>query len=418
MKLDLSFIKNFSLDNITFLNNLPFMNKQIYSSIFIDDDFKTIRFGFLNKDSKSFTTKTEIYKGKPFNENFYEMLKGVIALHKNEYSDKVSLVLPDTLFVTDTIKLPYIQKSALQTSLNLALDTLYGTTSHVKFNSFSLSQNKNNVVFNVCGIKKDVLTKLSEVFDECSLPLANVTFAANATVNAAMTINPKLKNSNFILLDIKEGFSRFAFVIAGKTVGFYSLPFGYEILKPDKLCNELSLFDHTAADLLVLNAQEKARKKQLTMLETTEDFADNESFDDDAIADDLSDKPDDSFDATESTPPAKSGALFKRVNRKLPKFMQRPEPQSASEFVYENFRIYIKWALELIRNNTEIFALGAPDSVVVNVPKQFSSLFPINFAGTGVEFTPLAHPENSDVSDNLELYGALSTKKFNKPNNF
>ena len=263
MKLDLSFIKNISLDNIPFVNNLPFLNGQMYSSIFIDDDFKSIRFGFLNKETKSFTAKTELYKGKPFNDNFYEMLKSVIALHKNEYSDKVSVVLPDALFVTDTIKLPFIQKSALQTSLNLALDTLYGTTSNVKFNSFPLSQTKNNVVFSVCGIRKEILNKISEVLDESSLPLANVTFAANATVNAAIAINPKLKNSNFILLDIKDGFSRFSFVIGGKTVGFFSLPFGYEILKPDKVCNELSLFNHTAADLLVLNAQERLEKNNL-----------------------------------------------------------------------------------------------------------------------------------------------------------
>ena len=136
------------------------------------------------------------------------------------------------------------------------------------------------------------------------------------------------------------------------------------------------------------------------------------------VTEDFSEKADENYDTPETTAPAKSGALFKRVNRKLPKFMQRPEPQSANEFVYENFRIYIKWALELVRNNTEIFALGVPDSVVVNLPKQFSSLFPINFAGTGVEFTPLAHLESADISDNLELYGALYAKKFNKPNNF
>lgn len=407
-------LKNISLSNKSF-NNYP-----LSSAISIDDDFKSIRFFHADKKSKSFSVKTEFYKGKPFDENFYETFKGILSLHQKEYSDKVALILPDTLFFTDTIKLPFIQKSALQSSLNLALDALYNNKNDIKFNSFILSQNKQHAIYNVCGIRKEVLTKILNCFDDSGIHVAEVTFAANAAKNAAVTINPKLKNANFILLDVKDNFSRFSFVIGGKTVGFYSLPFGYDALKTDSVVSELSLFDHTAADLLVLNAQEKARKKQLTMLgedsdsETLPDALEQENdFDGD---DELLTKSDAEDDT--SSAPVKSGALFKRVNKKLPKFMQRPEPQSEQEFINENFRVFVKWALELIRNNNEIFSLGAPDSVVVNIPDKFSTVFPVQDLNANVNFTPLCNGENADVTANLELFGGLFTKKFNKVNNF
>lgn len=411
-KFDLNKFKNvFSKFNF----NFDMFAKPLTMSISIDDDFKSIKVLKHDTEEKTYTLRTENYKGKPFNDNFYEMLKGVLSLLQYERAEKVAFILPDRLFVNDTIKLPYIQKSALNTSLGLALDALYGEKSGIKFNNFILSQNKQHAIFNVFGIKKDILNKIYDCLDECSVPVSEVTFAANANTNAAMALNPKLRNSNFILLDIKKRYSRFSFVVNGKTVGFYSLPFGFEILATDKVNNEITLFDHTPADLLVLNAQETAKKKQLTMLDTNEQ---DEADDDDGLIDNSdTDEFGNSEEFIDTLDSNKSEALFKRVNRKLPKFMQRPEPQSSEQFIYENFRVFIKWTLELVRNNSEIFSFGAPDFIVVNLPSKFSSLFPMNISGTDVEFVQLPS-SNSIITNNLELYGGLYSKKFNKVNNF
>jgi len=431
-KIDLS---KFKIDFSKLKINFDFLAKPLTTAISIDDDLKSIKVFKANADQKSFALKTETYKGKPFDENFYEMLKGTLNLQQFERSDKVSFVLPDHLFVTDTIKLPFIQKSALNTSLGLALDAIYGEKHNIKFNNFIISQNKQHAIFNVCGIRKDILSKINACLDECAVPVSNVTFASNASTNGAIALNPKLRNANFILLDIKHGFSRFSFVIAGKTVGFFSLPFGFEVLASDKAYSELSLFDHTPADLLVLNAQEKARKKQLTMLESNDDeINETDGVSDDTDKqpnasntdlsnssdniEDFSDQDDFDFDDTDNVESTRSGALYKRVNRKLPKFMQRPIPQSREECISENFRVFIKWTLELVRNNPEIFSFGAPDSIVVNLPNRFSSLFPMNIEGTDVDFVRLSQSASDGICNNLELFGALYAKKYNKVNNF
>ena len=54
----------------------------------------------------------------------------------------------------------------------------------------------------------------------------------------------------------------------------------------------------------------------------------------------------------DGTPVEQGGfKAYQRVARKLPKFMQRPTPTNARDFVYENFRIFVKWALSYLRGN-------------------------------------------------------------------
>ena len=202
-KIDLSKFKiDFSKLNI----NFDFFAKPLTMSISIDDDFKTIKFLKYDTEEKTYTYNSQTYKGKPFNDNFYEMLKGVLSLQQYERAEKVAFILPDKLFVNDTIKLPYIQKTALNTSLGLALDALYGENHNIEFNNFTISQTKQHAIFNVVGIRKDILNKIYDCLEDCSVPISEVTFASNATVNGAIALNPRLRNANFILLDIKNGF--------------------------------------------------------------------------------------------------------------------------------------------------------------------------------------------------------------------
>ncbi len=389
-----------------------FFNTQISSAVFINDAQNRIDFCFFDKENNAYSVKSEPLKCSAFDDKFFDALKNLLSIHQNDFGDKVALILPDSLFLTDTIKLPFIQKSALNTSLSLALDALYGKEDSLKFSSFLLAQNKQHATFNVSAIRKEILSKFTACFTECSIPLACSTFVSNSAINACVALNPKLKNANFILLDIKDKFARFSFAIGGKTVGFYSLPFGFDILKPDKVVNELSLFDHTPADLLVLNAQEKAKKKNLTILNNLASQDSSVSSDVDSL---------DSLDAdlsADTQDTAKSGALFRRTSRKLPKFMQRPTPLSENEFVVENFRIFKKWALELIRNNSEIFAFGSPDTIFVNIPENFSAVFPAEIEQDKVNFLPLSRSDAQSEHVSLELFGAFYAKKINVKNNF
>ena len=112
--------------------NLPF--SAIDSVISINADFKSITFYSVDKKNNSnIFIEQETYKAKPFEQDFYEMLKNSVALRfKNaQRSGRVALILPDSLFLMDTIKIPIIQKKAMANSLGLAIDELYKNSKNI-----------------------------------------------------------------------------------------------------------------------------------------------------------------------------------------------------------------------------------------------------------------------------------------------
>ena len=397
--------------------NLPF--SAIDSCISINADFKSITFYSIDKKNKqNVLIERETYKSKAFEDDFYQMLKNTVALRfkATGRSGRVALILPDTLFLTDNVKIPVIQKRAMDNSLSLAIDALYKNSKDIKIVTSPLGRDKKTATFSLVGVRKEIIAKITDAVERAGANVSGITFSANASVNGAMAINPKLKTANFMLLDIKQDFSSFALVIRGKTLGYYSLPFGYSAIKDNSVKNEISLFDHTAGDLLVLNAKEKAKRKQLTSLDD-EDLEEHDQM----LGEDLDEDFDDE-DLEDNEGVQKVGALYKRLNRKLPKFMLRPTPTTPQEFEFENFRVFVKWALELIRNNAEILAFGAPELVVVNMPDKFHHLLGLvnkEQSENKIPFQPLLTNKLNQVNkDNLELFGGLYIKKYNRNNNF
>ena len=244
-----------------------------------------------------------------------------------------------------------------------------------------------------------------------------VTFATNSMVNGAMALNPKLKNTSFLLLDIKDNTARFAFVAKGKTVGYYSLPFGHNVLYKSRVASEDLLFNHSAGELLVLNAKERAKARQLT---TEEAFVGANT-----AAETSEEEAERSFTVQEggAYEPRVLENAPKKQPRKLPKFMLRDTPQGKEEFIYENFRVFLKWTLDLIQGNSAITAFGAPEKVYVNMPKEYEFLYnKINAreAENKIAFAPLLPngEKNEQIDNNLELFGGFYVKQYNRINNF
>lgn len=390
--------------------NLPF--SAIDCVISINADFKSITFYSIDKKNKSnVIIEQETYKAKPFEQDFYEMLKNCVALRfKNaQRFGRVALILPDSLFLMDTIKIPIIQKKAMANSLNLAIDALYKNSKEIKFVTSPLTRDKKTATYSILGVRKEIIAKVTDAIERAGASLCGITFNASAMVNGAMALNSKLKTASYLLLDIKEEYSFFAFVVRGKVMGYYSLPFGHSVIKDDIVKDEIALFDHTAGDLLVLNADEKAKSKHITSLGMTDDKQEQalENLD---LEDDLEEDN------------QRVNALYKRLNRKLPKFMLRPTPETKEGFEIENFRIFVKWALELLRNNADVLALGSIDTVYVNMPDNFNHVLKAidgEQEQNKVAFQPLAQNKQNQVNKvNLSLYGGLLIKKYNTKNNF
>lgn len=366
---------------------------------------ESINFCTMNGDQSALLTNSANYKIRPFDQEFYDRLSKVIKQQqeKNPNMDlqKAAVILPDQLFLLDMVSVPMIHRKAMQHSLSLAIESIYKNAGDLTLMTYSVQQNKQAATFGLVGARRDILDEVRKNFADNGVNVTGVTFASNAMVNGAFALNPKLKGDTFLMLDMKEDYSRFAFVVRGVTMGYYDLPFGHGMLYKSRIASEDMLFDHRAGELLVLNAKERARAKQLTM----EGGSENEQADGEG--------------ATYET--GSDGTLRKSA-RKLPKFMQRPTPQSREEYVYENFRIFVKWALDLIANNQSIVSLAKLDTVYVNMPNEYSYLFEvINHKRDehGVNFAPLL-PEGTEVTiaENLELYGGFFLGQYNEANTF
>ena len=327
-------------------------------------------------------------------------------LTKNGYAAKVTPATADYQYYWDT-----------QDNLN----SLYRNYSELRLVSSAISQNKQYTTYSIAAVQKRIASAVYTACSENKMLVDTLTYAANATVSGVVQLNPKLKNASYLFLDLKDTYARFVFVVNGRAVGSYSLPFGLEFLRKPEVVPEDMLFDHTLAELTVLNAREIAKSKKLTILAPDAMLEDEETDAEETAAEDENTESDGSEDAELTAMAEAVGTgkqpipkLFKKKVRKLPKFMQREIPESAEGILYENFRIFEKWALTLIEGNEKLTELGKPEFVCVNIPEDIAPVLgKVNEenAGSGISFTALSHGNaDSTVTANLELYGGLFPK--------
>ena len=389
--------------------------------IAIDTDNEIIHFYSTDskdkEDKKTVKHDAQSYHARPFDEEFYEKFSHILKLHRDnnphEQLQKVSLVLPNSAFFTDTVNIPTMHKKAMASFLDVAVRAIYKNADEIRYNAFAVAQNKQYTTYALVGIRKDIVNRLKAVCSDNHISVSNITSFANATVNGAYALEPKLKNSSFVLLDIKERASFYSIVVKGKTLGFYSLPFGYSILSDSEIFTEDLLFDHSPAHLVVLNAKAKARAKHLALGEDV-----NTMDDDDVSVETRQSEAEDIIDFEDNLEFVYSACNSKKTARKLPKSLLREEPTNKEGYVYENFRHFLKWTIELISNNKALVNLGNIDAVYVNMPQGNEFLYDmINTEQEEhkISFLPLSdHRYNSS----LELMGGLSVKQYNKINNF
>lgn len=394
----------------------------ISAVIWVDTDSQSIHF-YADVSGNSPSHLVANCSSQPFDDAFYEKLGRILKSYKQKNPDvlltKVSFLLPDHMFFTDAVTVPALGKKATENSLNLAIGAIYKNKTDLKINTYSLMQNKQSATFGLVGVRKELLSRLNEVCNANQVGIQNVTFVSNAAVNGALAINSKLKNSTFLLLDIKETAARLIFVNKGRTLGSYSLPFGHSSLYKNRLASEDLLFDHSSGELLVLNAKERAKAKQLT-INGEEVFIDDDAQDLMQVMELPSELESNDYEEEISydKPQQKAG-------RKLPKFMLRDTPADQMGFVFENFRIFMKWTLDLIAGNPDITSLGEIDTVYVNLPRTFNFLYDManqEQDENKVKFAPLLAGASFDSASayarDLELMGGFYVRQYNKINNF
>ena len=417
------------------------MAKLNYSTtIAIDSERSVFHFySMLGNDKNSIAHHIKSYVGGHFDDDFFDRFKEAVKeFAENTPSEtirKVTVVLPDNAVLTDTVRIPTM-KGLGQTkkTLDITLGGLFRNYKDLSVVSSVMDQNKQYSTFAIAAIQEKIKSSIYSACSENKLLVDTLTYSSASSVAAATMLNPKLKNASYLFLDIKDVYSRFVFVVNGKTMGYYTLPFGLEFLRRPKVTQEDMLFDHSYAELMVLNARERARSKKLTVMSLGEDLSDAVSDTDtdeesseavEAVVDDASSFGYDDQDEAEieigadGKPvlrvPTQQKVFSKKTPRKLPKFMQREIPETSEGIVCENFRVFVKWALTLIGGNEKLTEISKPEFVCVNIPSDLAFVLESANAESeenGILFTPLVTTvESQEVLANPELYGGLFPKQ-------
>ena len=113
---------------------------------------------------------------------------------------------------------------------------------------------------------------------------------------------------------------------------------------------------------------------------------------------------------------------YQRKIKKLPAYMQRPVPETIEGVRVENFRLFVKHVMLMKMQIEQGGIYTVPQYALVNMPKDYAYIIDETNKeddDNGFEFR-FFEPEKEDnveLSEHLDLFGALFMNQFNKNNN-
>lgn len=432
--------------------------------------WRTFKLDFANADVQEFPY-TAHFLSDEFLEEFRGICSGYVANLPSSKQMACYLVMPDSMVSMDNVSLPQMPAKKREGALNSHLENLYKNYKELQFNRYIFASNKQYITYFLTVLKKARLTALYRAMAENKLYAKETTFTGNCLVNSVLHLSPKYRKKNFIFLDIHAEKTNVAVCIKGKTAGFASFMLGTVHLTSERVLQENMQYEHDVADLAIINAKEKARMKQLTvsgaeldavaddvMMQLAEGVNRNEESPEEgqgaqeqqeqpresalqSTAEELAETAEEraiaeQFDAEDAAEAeelrqaelmqqiaeARRKKVFARkMPKRLPKFMLRPEPENEEGIIYENFRMFSKWAMLYYKWLKEQEFMPDLDCVLVNMPEKFR--FVIDRANADDERSALPFEffdaaGGDAVTGNLDMIGALYAGVFNKRENF
>lgn len=388
-------------------------------------DKQIVFYSAVGRDKNTLKMDVKSIKARFFDDEFYEEFTRCLTEYANSnpsYAGKsayVTVLVPDYLISTTSFNIPGINKKNTMNLFNVALESNYANFRELRMNNLMVKQNKQYATFCVALIRQKLLQGIYSACSSCNMFANILTYEASACGSAAASLNGKVANDACLLLDIKETESTLAYMNKGIVIGNLDLPFGWDIMKQPKVVAENMLFSHDVAELAVINAKEKAKAKQLTMMgadnQQTDESGSGIDGDGGLLTDAAPAAPERQLNQTVKTLP-------KKTPRVLPKWMQRPVPDTQEGVAFENFRIFEKYVLEFIRANGRLTAIKEPSSVYVNMPEEFEYIYELvnqEIDENKIKFEDLGiKKEKPIIKEHLELYGGLCADQFGTLNNF
>lgn len=374
------------------------------------------------------------YTSRLFSEEFFkeaarlleEYFEGVpSARHLSAY-----VSLPSAAVGLETFSLPNLSRSRANVALDTELKNLYeGSLKNKKVNKFLLAQFKDHSVYGAVYFDKTLVARLYKLLTESKVLPRLTTYAGNAVLDSALGLSMRLRGKNFLFADVQQESTTVTLCSRGRTMGTALLPHGTNILRGDEVLSEYMITDHDAAEIAVINAREAARAKTLTLSaqaaeESVQADAEEEDFSEEGGLKAVEEEGGAGSPEGGDKPGASKVKIYKKTPKRYPKFMTRETPQTEEGICYENFRILLKWFLLYARQADTAEYMAKPEFIVVHLPQQYSYL--LDRANEeqrecgGLLLRPFAVAEklSAPVRENLDLYGCIFAKHFNRNHNF
>lgn len=173
-----------------------------------------------------------------------------------------SIVIPDEYYALTTISLPKLNQNLSIQNLKTELQARFQNISDMDFEFFLIAQKQDSNVYLVRYIRKSVISQFHKIFTNLKKELLGITPRGVACYKKLLSIEPKLKQRNFILVDIKEAVTYVSIYENVNMISYHKFDFGRQILSTSSVAKEESLFNHKPAQIAVIKARAAAKAKK------------------------------------------------------------------------------------------------------------------------------------------------------------
>lgn len=416
------------------------------------------------------------FQSRIFTDEFFaeaqELLRDYFTKKPSLLNLPAYVVLPDQAVGFETFNLPNMPRVKQLQTLETEFANLYeGRHKDKKINRFIVSQNKQYTTYGAVLFDKKLISRIYNLLTDVKLFPKETTYSGNALLNSVYNFMPKSRGKNFVFADVHFDYTEIAVSSKGKTLGVAIIPHGVSLLKGDKVEMEYMRTDHETGEIAVINARETARAKSLTLSgeeidlsvipegATVEDYAVDasagEEYSGNAAKEEAAgtqaegeavleaaataeesvteqipedaDFIDEEEEAARLAQEAKAKLaktkIYRKMPKRYPKFMQRELPETENGIMYENFRIIMKWILLYARQAQLSEYTVSPEYILINIPESFYHLLDRaneEQGEEGLNFRPFVATDKfaAEIKGNLNLYGCLFAKNYNKNHNF
>lgn len=303
-------------------------------------------------------------------------------------------ILAPSAYGVDYLTLPNMKKAQLEESFKTEMRSMYKNYEGLTIRSTEVNVGKTSSTYRVAFARTTLLNEIKSCFLRANIKIVKFVPYGVALLEGAERLNASRK-SPYLLLDIGNNSSYIAACGKDTLLGGLELPFGADALSSTHVLSERVLWHRDSAELLVINARERAKSIKLTMainLEaekiddsvpnaseesaTTQAEANKEATTTTTTTETAAADKDD-FDEEEDVPEkdlSPTVKTLKRTFKQLPKFMRREEPTTAEGYIQENFRLFEKRVLLTARDMALNEYLPNIETIYLSMPSEFAFL--------------------------------------------